>query len=157
MKSIFFHCRWYMMSLLFFGFTYSFAQMGNQGNGQSQCTQKLKLISDRMIFTKDRKEKPVKAEIIIDPTNSTLQTILKEPDQKQSSEKTYLIKNMNCTVNEDFTFGRVIYSVTNDNHDGSASMGEFLLEATKRGMFFSNTIDPPQDKTIIPIIKFEKL
>lgn len=158
MKPIIFHYRWYMICLLFFGYIQSFAQVTNNlDRNPTQCTQKLRLISDKMILTKNRQEKPIKAEIIIDPTSSTIKTILKDPDQKQVSERTYQIKNMNCTVNDDFTFGRVIYSVTSNNPDDSSSAGEFLLEATKRGMFFSNTIDPPENKTVIPIVKFEKL
>ncbi|SDI64611.1 hypothetical protein [Chryseobacterium jejuense] len=158
MKSIFFHSRWYLMCLLFFGYTQSFAQLSqNQEGSPAQCTQKLKLISDKMMFTQNRQEKPVKVDIIIDPLSSTIKTILQEPGQKVPSERIYQIKNMNCTVNDNFTFGRVIYSVASNNPDGSFSSGEFLLEATKRGLFFSNTIDPPQDKAIIPITKFEKL
>lgn len=158
MKSIIFHYRWYMMCLLFFGYIESFAQVTTSQEGNSsQCTQKLRLISDKMVFTKDRQEKAVKVDIIIDPLSSTIKTLMQESGQKSPSERTYQIKNMNCTVNGDFTFGRVIYSVTTDNPDGSFSNGEFLLEATKRGMTFSNTIDPPQDKAVIPIVKFEKL
>lgn len=157
MKS-FIHYRWYMMCLLFFGYIQSFAQgISSQDRNPSQCTQKLRLISDKMVFTKDRQEKPVKVDITIDPLSSTIKTMIQESGQKSPSERTYQIKNMNCTVNDDFTFGRVIYSVTSDNPDGSFSSGEFLLEATKRGLFFSNTIDPPENKAIIPIIKFEKL
>lgn len=157
MKSII-HYRWYMSCLLFFGYIQSFAQVINsQDRNPVQCTQKLRLISDKMIFTKDRQEKPAKVEITIDPIGSTIKTIMQESGQKSPSERTYQIKNMNCTANDDFTFGRVIYSVITDNPDGSFSNGEFLLEATKRGLFFSNTIDPPPNKTIIPVIKFEKL
>lgn len=158
MKSIIFHYRWYMMCLFFLGYIQSFAQVttGMDAN-PAQCTQKLRLISDKMVFTKDRQEKPVKVDITIDPQGSTIKTILQEPGQKSPSERTYQIKNMNCSVNDSFTFGRVIYTVATDNPDGSFSNGEFLLEATKRGLFFSNTIDPPQDKAVIPIIKFEKL
>ncbi|MDR6544680.1 hypothetical protein J2810_000720 [Chryseobacterium rhizosphaerae] len=158
MKSIHFHYRWYMMCLLFFGHIQSFAQVINSQEGNpAQCTQKLRLISDKMIFTKDRQEKPAKVDITIDPLSSTIKTIMQESGQKVPSEQVYQIKNMNCTVNDNFTFGRVIYSVMADNHDGTFSNGEFLLEATKRGLFFSNTIDPPQDKAVIPVIKFEKL
>lgn len=158
MKSIIFHYRWYMMCLFFFGYIQTFAQGTKSLEGNpAQCTQKLRLISDKMVFTKDRQEKPVKVDITIDPLSSTIKTILQEPGQKSPSELIHQIKNMNCTVNDDFTFGRVIYSVETGNPDGSFSSGEFLLEATKRGLFFSNTIDPPENKTIIPIIKFEKL
>lgn len=158
MKSIIFHYRWYMTCLFFFGYIQTFAQITKSLDGNSaQCIQKLRLISDKMVFTKDRQEKPVKVDITIDPLSSTIKTILQEPGQKSPSERTYQIKNMNCTANENFTFGRVIYSVATDNPDGSFSSGEFLLEATKRGLFFSNTIDPPENKTVIPIIKFEKL
>ncbi|MDN3695441.1 hypothetical protein QWZ06_26050 [Chryseobacterium tructae] len=157
MKFILFHYRWYMICFLFFGSIQSFAQIVNKGDSQIQCTQKLKLISDRMIFTKNRQEKPIEAAIFLDPANSTIKTILKEPDQKQPSEQTYLIKNMNCTVNDNFTSGRIIYTVTSDNPDGSLYTGEFLLEATRRGTFFSNTLDSPDNKAVIPIVKFEKL
>lgn len=158
MKSIIFHYRWYMVCLLLFGYIQSFAQgINSQERNPVQCTQKLRLISDKMVFTKDRQEKPVKVDITIDPQSSTITTILQEPGQKSPSEQIHQIKNMNCTVNDNFTFGRVIYSVATGNPDGSFSSGEFLLEATKRGLFFSNTIDPPENKAIIPIIKFEKL
>lgn len=157
MKSILFHYRWYMICLLFFGSNQSFAQIVNKGESPVQCSQKLKLISDRMIFTKNRQEKPIEAEIILDPANSTIKTILKDPDQKQQSEQTYQIKNMNCTINDNFTSGRIIYTVTSNNPDGSLSTGEFLLEATRRGAFFSNTIDPPENKAVIPIVRFERL
>ncbi|REC64382.1 hypothetical protein DRF65_02075 [Chryseobacterium pennae] len=157
MKPILFHYRWYMICLLFFGYILSSAQISNnsQEGNPIQCTQKLRLISDKMVFTKNRQEKPVKLEITIDPINSIIKTVLQEPTQKQPSEQIYKIKNINCTVNDNFTSGRVIYSVESNNSDGSFSGGEFLLEATKRGLSFSNTIDSPQNKAIIPVSKYE--
>ncbi|MDV3508319.1 hypothetical protein CMU89_17865 [Elizabethkingia anophelis] len=105
-----------------------------------QCLQMLKLRSDKMIFTKDKTEKPVKAIFIVNPQKRTLDFSISENGKSGSMRKTK-ITDINCTINPDFTQGKIIYSIIENNNDGTYSANEVLLEATPTGLYFSNNID----------------
>ncbi|OPC22299.1 hypothetical protein BAX95_17120 [Elizabethkingia meningoseptica] len=119
----------------------------------AQCIQKLILKSDKMIFTKDHREKLVKSEIIIDPQESIIIFSFEEPGKTKQPKVQNLIRAIKCTIDNSFTTGKVIYAVNTDNPDGSVSATELLLEATPDGLFFSSNIDPANNKVLIPVSK----
>ncbi|MDQ8748501.1 hypothetical protein BAS06_13220 [Elizabethkingia miricola] len=117
-----------------------------------QCLQMLKLSSDKMIFTKDKTEKPVKAIFIINPQKRTLDFSISENGKSSAMRKTE-ITDMNCTINPDFTQGKIVYSIIESNNDGTYSANEVLLEATPTGLYFSNNIDSINNKVLFVLKK----
>ncbi len=117
-----------------------------------QCLQVLKLSSDKIIFTKDKTEKPVKAIFFINPQKRTLDFSISETDKLGTMRKTE-ITDMNCTINPDFTQGKIIYSIIESNNDGTYSANEVLLEATPTGLYFSNNKDSMRDKVLFALKK----
>lgn len=115
-----------------------------------QCLQILKLSSDKMIFTKDKTEKPVKAIFIINPQKRTLDFSISETDKSGAMRKTE-ITDMNCTISPDFTQGKIIYSISESNNDGTYSANEVLLEATPTGLYFSSNKDSMEDKVLFVV------
>ncbi|CAM3840693.1 hypothetical protein I6H88_14410 [Elizabethkingia bruuniana] len=115
-----------------------------------QCLQVLKLSSDKMIFTKDKTEKPVKAIFFINPQKRTLDFSISETDKLGTMRKTE-ITNMNCTISPNFKQGKIIYSIIENNNDGTYSANEVLLEATPTGLYFSNNKDSMRDKVLFSI------
>ncbi|PUB32703.1 hypothetical protein C8J95_104104 [Elizabethkingia sp. YR214] len=115
-----------------------------------QCLQELKLSSDRMIFTKDKTEKPVKAIFIINPQKFTLDFSINEPGNPETMRKNE-ITDMDCTINPKFTEGKIVYTINSSNNDGSYSVSELLLEATPSGLYFSNNKDSMSNKVLFPV------
>ncbi|MCL1665930.1 hypothetical protein M2T78_16820 [Elizabethkingia ursingii] len=115
-----------------------------------QCLQILKLSSNKMIFTKDKTEKPVKAIFIINPQKLALDFSINEPGKPETMRKTE-ITDMDCTINPKFTEGKIIYSIIENNNDGTYSGNELLLEATPTGLYFSNNKDSISDKVLFPV------
>lgn len=155
MTRLFFHYRVLITCLLFIGSMSVEAQVTKgPTNIKKQCLQKMKLFTNKVIFTKDQSEEPLQSEIVIDPINFSIKVTFQEPDKPKAVSE-YMIEGIKCNINEDLTSGNITYEVVSDNHDGSVSSGGFILEAQKDGLFFSGTIDPPQNRAVLPIAKYE--